>query len=538
MGKYLNIQMNKTIQINLAGRSLQIDESAFSTLQDYLERVQSSLKDQEGSEEIFQDVEARMAELFEEKLTNGRQVISIDDVTAVIKIMGSPEEYRIGSDSSDEQEGETIRPKKRIFRDPDNRIIGGVAGGLGAYFGLDPILFRAVFLILLWTGSGVIAYLILMLVIPRAKTTAQRLQMRGEAVNLSNIERSVSDELKKAGQIIDDQTERLRKRGFFDNAGKMARTIADFIGNILQLIAKAILRILSVALIILGGFLLWLLIGIGMAGSFELNGTSFRAVDLLQNLFDSPWIYYPAISGLLLCCLFPLLFGTAVLIRRLFKLPRINPLIGRLTLGLSLLGLLLFVVSLVSAAQEFRVNGSTEEVVMLEYDHKQHIEVIAAQDPEGKPVEMDMTVNGEEIDGWIIGEKSHYIRRVVFDVASTRSDAPFIQIEKRSKGRSERNAQLNALEAEYAVYETDSLLELPLYYALQKDRLFRFQGIKATIYLPVGYSIRFGSEFETPLSLVETEDDLYQNTWRMTEEGLQCLDCTEQISEDATRSRI
>ena len=149
-----------------------------------------------------------------------------------------------------------------------------------------------------------------------------------------------------------------------------------------------------------------------------------------------------------------------------------------------------------------------------------------------------MTVNGEEIDGWIIGEKSHYIRRVVFDVASTRSDAPFIQIEKRSKGRSERNAQLNALEAEYAVYETDSLLELPLYYALQKDRLFRFQGIKATIYLPVGYSIRFGSEFETPLSLVETEDDLYQNTWRMTEEGLQCLDCTEQISEDATRSRI
>ena len=197
-----------------------------------------------------------MAELFEEKLTNGRQVISIDDVTAVIKIMGSPEEYRIGSDSSDEQEGETIRPKKRIFRDPDNRIIGGVAGGLGAYFGLDPILFRAVFLILLWTGSGVIAYPILMLVIPRAKTTAQRLQMRGEAVNLSNIERSVSDELKKAGQIIDDQTERLRKRGFFDNAGKMARTIADFIGNILQLIAKAILRILSVALIILGGFLL------------------------------------------------------------------------------------------------------------------------------------------------------------------------------------------------------------------------------------------------------------------------------------------
>ena len=538
MGKYLNIQMNKTIQINLAGRSLQIDENAFSTLQDYLERVQSSLKDQEGSEEIFQDVEARMAELFEEKLTNGRQVISIDDVTAVIKIMGSPEEYRIGSDTSDEQEGETIRPKKRIFRDPDNRIIGGVAGGLGAYFGLDPILFRAVFLILLWTGSGVIAYLILMLVIPRAKTTAQRLQMRGEAVNLSNIERSVSDELKKAGQIIDDQTERLRKRGFFDNAGKMARTIADFIGNILQLIAKAILRILSVALIILGGFLLWLLIGIGMAGSFELNGTSFRAVDLLQNLFDSPWIYYPAISGLLLCCLFPLLFGTAVLIRRLFKLPRINPLFGRLTLGLSLLGLLLFVISLVSAAQEFRVNGSTEEVVMLEYDHKQHIEVIAARDPEGKPVEMDMTVNGEEIDGWIIGAESHYIRRVVFDVASTRSDAPFVQIEKRSKGRSERNAQLNALEAEYAVYETDSLLELPLYYALHKDRLFRFQGVKATIYLPVGYSIRFGNEFETPLSLVETEDDLLQNTWKMTEEGLQCLDCTEQSSEDAHRTSI
>ncbi len=530
--------MNKTIQINLAGRSLQIDENAFSTLQDYLERVQSSLKDQEGSEEIFQDVEARMAELFEERLTNGRQVISIDDVTAVIKIMGSPEEYRIGSDTSDEQEGETIRPKKRIFRDPDNRIIGGVAGGLGAYFGLDPIQFRALFLILLWTGSGLIIYLILMLVIPRAKTTAQRLQMRGEAVNLSTIEQSVSDELKKAGQIIDDQSDRLRDSGFFDKAGKMARTIADFIGNILQLTAKAILRIFSVVLIIFGGFLLWLLIGIGMAGSFELNGTSFHAVDLLRNFFDSPWIYYPAISGLLLCCLFPLLFGTAVLIRRLFKLPRINPLFGRLTLGMSLLGLLLFVISLVSAAQEFRVNGSTEEVVMLEYDHKQHIEVIAAQDPEGKPVEMDMTFNGEEINGWIIGAESHHIRRVVFDVASTRSDAPFVQIEKRSKGRSERNAQLNALEAEYAVYETDSLLELPLYYALQKDRLFRFQGVKATIYLPVGYSIRFGSEFETPLSLVETEDELLQNTWRMTEEGLQCLDCIEQTSKETHRTRL
>ena len=149
------------------------------------------------------DVEIRLSELFKETLANKRDVIMKEDVSKVIEIMGEPEDFV--EETTQESEGTTNREYKRkrreykatrrLYRDPDNRVLGGVCGGLGAYFNTDPLLFRIIFILIFFgMGSGLIIYIILWIAIPEALTTAQKLEMRGEAITIENIKKAVREE--------------------------------------------------------------------------------------------------------------------------------------------------------------------------------------------------------------------------------------------------------------------------------------------------------------------------------------------------------
>jgi phage shock protein PspC (stress-responsive transcriptional regulator) len=178
--------MKKTFSANLGNRVFNIDEDAYLKLKEYLDRIEGYFSDQKERDDIMNDIELRISELFTERMGINKQVVTRADVEEVIAVMGDPRVI-----SGVEDDPRTAREKRtgprRIFRDPDDRMIGGVCSGLGAYMGIDPVIMRILFLVLLFFGIGFLAYIILWIVVPEAITTAQKLEMRGDPVNTSNI---------------------------------------------------------------------------------------------------------------------------------------------------------------------------------------------------------------------------------------------------------------------------------------------------------------------------------------------------------------
>lgn len=195
--------MKTTITINLGGIVFHIDNDAYEMLHTYLLAIEKQFISEDERKEVMSDIEARLSELFTETLNQKRDVIMKEDVSKIIDIMGEPEDFfdETAQDSNFSTNKETKRKhmyqktSKRLYRDPDNRILGGVCGGLGSYFNTDPIIFRIIFiLIALGMGSGIIIYIILWIAIPEAVTTAQKLEMRGEPITIENIKKAVREE--------------------------------------------------------------------------------------------------------------------------------------------------------------------------------------------------------------------------------------------------------------------------------------------------------------------------------------------------------
>ena len=183
--------MKVTVNINLGGYAFHIDEDAYERLRNYLKNIERELSVEDSASEIITDIEGRIAELFRNRLNNYKQVINMKDVEEVMTIMGTPEVISGGEPSGNEPP----RSSRRMYRDPDGRIFGGVCSGLAAYFNWDPLVMRILFAILIFAGgAGIGLYLVLWIVLPEAKTTAQKLEMRGDPVTIENIKDSVKHE--------------------------------------------------------------------------------------------------------------------------------------------------------------------------------------------------------------------------------------------------------------------------------------------------------------------------------------------------------
>jgi phage shock protein PspC (stress-responsive transcriptional regulator) len=185
--------MKITVSINLGGWSFNIDEDAYSELKRYLKNLELHFASEESSSEILSDIESRIAEIFRSRLTTYKQVITTEDVRHAVSLLGTPEDMSEGSTS--------VRDKlssagyHRMYRDPDHRIIGGVCAGMGAYWNIEPWIVRIIFFILAMMGGlGLLIYLILYIVLPEAKTTSQKIEMKGEPVNIHNIKEAVKNE--------------------------------------------------------------------------------------------------------------------------------------------------------------------------------------------------------------------------------------------------------------------------------------------------------------------------------------------------------
>ncbi len=198
--------MNKTNNVNIGGFPFTIDDDAYAHLQKYLDKIEQHFRHSEGYEEIIDDIENRMAELLNERIRNKR-IVSMEDVEHAIGILGTTADF--GADDFSEGRSafdSSYKTGKKLFRDPDDKIIGGVCSGLAAYFGIqDPIWVRIGFAILaLGAGIGIPLYLLMWALVPEALTPKDFLSMRGEPINVNNIAKIVEDQVENISDQLSE----------------------------------------------------------------------------------------------------------------------------------------------------------------------------------------------------------------------------------------------------------------------------------------------------------------------------------------------
>lgn len=186
--------MKKTLTVNLGGTIYNIDEDAYALLDSYLNNLRYHFRKNPEGEEIVRDMEVRIAELFDERADGRNCVVTLENVEAVIARMGKPEELNDAEDEAADAETDNGRKAvRRLFRNPDDKVLGGVVSGVAAYFKLDVVPLR---LLLLVAGCFfqwlLLVYLAAWIIVPLARTATEKLQMRGEPVNMENIGRTVT----------------------------------------------------------------------------------------------------------------------------------------------------------------------------------------------------------------------------------------------------------------------------------------------------------------------------------------------------------
>ena len=249
--------MKKTLTINLNNTVFHIDDDAYELLQSYLAEVSHHFKSESEKADIMNDIEARIAELFNEKMDKQKNVVTIDDVDAVITVMGKPSQFVDDETEEETQQGMQAEPSKRrsqkkYYRDVDNQLLSGVSSGLAAYLTWDVAVVRIIFVVLAFVTSGtfVLIYLLLWLIVPKAETTAQKLEMQGEDVNIETIKNKMVDakeylESDKFKQTATDAGNRIWEvlRAFL----KVILTIA---GAIISIVGVILITALIIALIL------------------------------------------------------------------------------------------------------------------------------------------------------------------------------------------------------------------------------------------------------------------------------------------------
>lgn len=214
-------KMKKVVNVNLAGKAFTIDEDAYSELSQYLNKLSKYFSRSQGAEDILYDIETRIAELFEEEESGG-PIISIARVEKIKQIMGSPIDFEDEDNYSSNHKKKSSRQKsshhnngqKRFFRDPEDKVIGGVASGLAAYLGIgSALVMRIIFISLfLFFGFGLIPYLILWALVPEAKSSSDFLSMKGEEVNIDNIAKTVEEGIQDLADKIEDLGKNLKTK--------------------------------------------------------------------------------------------------------------------------------------------------------------------------------------------------------------------------------------------------------------------------------------------------------------------------------------
>lgn len=523
--------MNKTVNINLGGMFFHIDEDAYQKLSRYFDAIKRSLSDSNGQDEIIKDIEMRIAELVAEKHTSDKQVISLKELDEIIAIMGQPEDYRIEPDGEPTQNTYAAnnaqgRTNKKLYRDKDTGMIGGVAAGLGHYFGIDAVWIRIflVIMVIAGFGSGILAYIILWVVMPEAITTSEKLEMKGEPITISNIEKKVKEEFEAVSEKI--------KNAPYDKMGNQVKTGVDkFTGSasdVLMTILKIFAKIIGVFLIISAmATLIMLFIGIFTLGTT--NSIDFPWQELIdRGIFTD----YPVwVLGLITFMAVGIPFFFLLLLGFKLLAPHMKSVgnIGKYTLlALWLISIAILISLGIRNATEFSVDGRQvkKERIALQPQDTLYIKFKASDyfsnhdDFESR----EFKITEDSTDTKVI-----YSGNVNLHIEKTDEKVPYIQVEKKAKGATLSKAKKTADQIKYNYKFEGNKLVLDNYLLTDFKNKFRDQRVDIYVYLPEG------TLFKADKSVQEYDesDDAYFNLhfssdkylYKVATDKVICTDC-------------
>lgn len=218
--------MQRIIQINIAGRVIPIEEDAYGILKDYVNSLERHFAGEDGKEEIINDIEGRIAELFSSRLNAGAHAIDKPDVLKVIETLGPASALNDGMDAkgnpashfpgpytgSKSQQKQYEYGSRRLFRNPNDKMLGGVCSGLANYFDIDPVIVRLIFVVMfLGLGVGLLAYIIAWIVIPMPRTVEEMQQVSGgKPMDFETMKRNMGDELQDLKKRAEEMSRELR----------------------------------------------------------------------------------------------------------------------------------------------------------------------------------------------------------------------------------------------------------------------------------------------------------------------------------------
>lgn len=512
--------MNKTLSINLNSLVFQIDEHAYEKLSNYLKTIAIRFEGTEGSDEIISDIEARIAEMFSEKLSNTKQVISMADVESVIETMGRPEEFDRIEDEMEEEEPKRKSYPRKLFRDTENSVIGGVCSGISTYLGIsDPIFLRLIFLIAFFGfGTGFLLYIILWVVIPEAKTASDKLHMRGEPINVSNIEKTITEE-------FDDIKKSLKS----DKASKSGGIFKNLLMNIVRLLVNLIMifaKILGVILIIVASIVLMTFITGGFAAALS---SDVPLLTLSDYFFANTFHEVSSFIVIILLVMAPLLMFIYLGLRFLggnrFNIRGFSKTLTSIFVVavIGLFALTIYTSSLFYKSASGSQKIELEEPASGKFYLKGDFSPFYSSDHSEFMEFGELTFHNGQL---LLGD------RIQLDIVKSMDNNAYLEVVSKAKGSSRQEAYNYQNSIQFEFEQEDSILNIPYYMPIEKGQKIRGQKIQLHLHLPVGTAVYLDHSSDEIIYDIKNVTNTYDghmlgHTWQMMPMGLTCVDCQE-----------
>lgn len=534
--------MNKTININLGGVFFHIDEVAYQNLKRYLDAIRRSLSDDpKGRDEIITDIESRIGELLSTKVKDVRQVINEQDIEEVIEVMGKPEDYMVDDEifSDDSYQSYSNKKYKKLYRDGSDKFLGGVSSGMAHYLNIDVIWIRIGWLVAAFGfGFGFIVYPLLWILLPEANTTAEKLEMEGEDVNISNIEKKIRNEISEASTKvkhgIDEVSEKVKNadyKKYGEKAKSGSQDLIETLGKIFVTIFMIIGKFIGVLLVILAvTTILALLIGLFTVGSLDFIHEDWLFQNsFLYNQSGLPIWIISILTFVLVGIPFFFLFALGLRI-----LSNNSKSIGKTT-KLTLLGV--WIVALLMA-----IFFGTRQFMRSAYDGSvtNNNEIIFSKTDtlEVKMVDNKNISNQSVLKrSWqyeIIFDENKvakiYSNNIRLNILASDDEYMSAKTSKRSQGMSRKDARDNADLITYNYKLDDDELRLDGYFLSDIENKSAEQRVYVDLYLPEGQVVYLDTSTRTFLYDVDNTQNIYDNDMAkhyfiMTRDGLSCMDC-------------
>jgi len=544
--------MNKTVTINISGIIFHIEEDAYDKLSKYLSTIKGYFSNADGGNEIMSDIEARIAEMLQSKTSAVKQVVLMSDVDYVMESMGKPEEFAGDTqDNTSGTHGYDVEPeeksvKRKLYRDGDSKVLGGVCSGIGNYFDFDAVWLRiALLLLFFFAGTGLLLYIILWIAIPEAKTTAEKLAMKGEKADINNISKAVKEEAEHLKKRMEKYGKEFQNMASGSAPRNAAEKTVDFVSDVLINIGRVLLKVLGICLVIFG-----VIFFLGLSGSvFGLSflSDSTNGSDWIDMLLMDGKDFYLGLTGIAIFVGIPIIMMIYAGVKILFKIRYTNRWVN-LSAGIVwLVGFLMLFYVGVRTGGDFNKTAKVRETITIKpYEtlylrmHETAINYdelnISDRDEEG---ERNFRIGNGRNNDYMIGNnkgRKYLLGHAQLNIIKSQTDKIEVVIVKEAKGNDKRKASERAKNISYMISQTDSILEFDNLFKVANADKFRAQDISVILKLPVGKTVYLDKSLENVMYDIENVTNTYDGNmirrrWTMTANGLKCVDC-EGLDED------